>query len=637
MFLFPKDQNRKVNQMPNVKDIFKFSNRDVYIISNSLFKYSKHYPDITIPEFSFNSEITTDAHWHEFKAFMSQFSETYDLDDSDFVSSSIGMRTNNYFQRYVESHLISFLAYSSLDHIRFGHSVIDKSKIKITVRNHVIDTLVKNNFDVVIANEDKSLIGKASLTDDRGRVVHMKVGKAMRKMFPRLPLSFITHMVEGINDFIKEKSKNYYVHEGYSADHFAYAYMKATQTDESPRVSKPHTMSLISSCLRGSVKTDRFGMNKEILQTGHNSTEVRNVGVHPAEAYASGDFSIVYLSDKKNPFDPAGTVYARCVVTHFQFDRDKLRRSKLWDIPKYKGVVNVSPIYISSEFSHEFMKNYLEQKYEYVSRKLYTVNHCPYMAMYNFYNADKDADRTSYFDYLPKEVVKSIDRALVRPPRLNMINTNGKQITVAEHNAITDASITVIAPYLDKHNIDSMCITTGDENGMSVETDNQEGFVYSYITTSHKVDRDLIDTTRYFREYSGTNYASVYKAPAVCDLTQVKVKKSRTLQLNIIADGFDPDTQYNVTNDYHSHGFDYFGVNGKTYLYNTESGNEKSVRWIYEVHIRDNKLYPYDEATVVSAEMFDFLTKLDMVYKSPNGVEYITKQLDRSEHVKLFG
>lgn len=110
---------------------------------------------------------------------------------------------------------------------------------------------------------------------DKGRSGRrgVRIGRAIRKMFPEL----LDHEIDQLVDTIKSKlmPREYTVHTGFSAKDFAKAYSH-TQVAPENLDTNWHKKHSVNSCMR--YKFDHMPN-------------------HPAEAYASGDFEIIWLED----------------------------------------------------------------------------------------------------------------------------------------------------------------------------------------------------------------------------------------------------------------------------------------------------------------------------------------------------
>lgn len=118
----------------------------------------------------------------------------------------------------------------------------------------------------------------------------MKPGKAMKHLFPWKTDAEIESLVDSIRSELGEKILS--LHVGKSADQFKHAYTHNQARMENPRTTYTRK-SLANSCMRYTT----------IMHLDSEGDER-----HPAEAYASGEFDIVWVEDSK------GNIAARCVV-----------------------------------------------------------------------------------------------------------------------------------------------------------------------------------------------------------------------------------------------------------------------------------------------------------------------------------
>ena len=126
--------------------------------------------------------------------------------------------------------------------------------------------------------------GRSSGRDGR---IMMRSGKAIRRMFPILS----DKTIENINDEYRHKFSctSFTLKVSVEASDFKHAYQHRMSPVENPRTTN-HRKNLGNSCLR------------------HNFTDRQSFSRHPAEAYASGEFQIVWVEDNDK------LIAARCVV-----------------------------------------------------------------------------------------------------------------------------------------------------------------------------------------------------------------------------------------------------------------------------------------------------------------------------------
>lgn len=145
-------------------------------------------------------------------------------------------------------------------------------------------------FQVSTTDEDGYVSYYRSYKDyKRDRRTKQKVGRALRYMFPDLSTVDVENIVRVFNE--KYSNINYRVVESTDASDFEFAYSGDTTPDRNPYVGgcwKP----LSASCMH------------------HDSSEFGRNG-HPAESYASGDFSIVYTVTPDNKIGSRSVVYLK--------------------------------------------------------------------------------------------------------------------------------------------------------------------------------------------------------------------------------------------------------------------------------------------------------------------------------------
>ena len=147
----------------------------------------------------------------------------------------------------------------------------------------------------------------------------MKPGKALRHLFPWLNDSQIEFYVDRMRLELGERQ--YTLKTGTDAESFTLAY-----TGQQCRMENPNTTSYRKSLANSCMRYDSI-MHHDC------DNDLR----HPVEAYASGEFTIVYVTDQK------GHVAARCVV---------------WNGAYGKPVA--APIYGVCEASMNLVENYLQ-------------------------------------------------------------------------------------------------------------------------------------------------------------------------------------------------------------------------------------------------------------------------------------
>lgn len=144
----------------------------------------------------------------------------------------------------------------------------------------------------------------------------MKIGRALRRMFPVLLDNEVDNLVDVVKRKLIAQEYNYFVSKDASAFKKAYSWVPADYGNLDTTWSKKH---MANSCMR---------------------YEFENLCAHPAEFYASGDFEIHWLETRE------GKIAARCVVA------------------VAKAGANITPqpapVYAVCEDSHEFLWNKLK-------------------------------------------------------------------------------------------------------------------------------------------------------------------------------------------------------------------------------------------------------------------------------------
>ena len=125
---------------------------------------------------------------------------------------------------------------------------------------------------------------------DSDRQVAMKPGRAIKLMFPELEDAKVLMLVDTFLD--KYATREYTIHTSQDAEMFKKAYSGDQVATQNINHSEMHK-SLACSCMRYTFKDGNGPMN---------------LPRHPVEAYASGDFTIVYTEDSE------GLISGRCVV-----------------------------------------------------------------------------------------------------------------------------------------------------------------------------------------------------------------------------------------------------------------------------------------------------------------------------------
>jgi hypothetical protein len=122
---------------------------------------------------------------------------------------------------------------------------------------------------------------------ERGRRTTLKVGRAIRMLYPEFSDKEVQALVDKIN--ARFTPRVYTLHTGTQASDFVHAYTHKQSPYENPRTTS-HRKCLADSCMRYDFVKDGFSH-------------------HPVEAYASGDFMIIWTEDKE------GKIGSRAVVS----------------------------------------------------------------------------------------------------------------------------------------------------------------------------------------------------------------------------------------------------------------------------------------------------------------------------------
>ena len=126
---------------------------------------------------------------------------------------------------------------------------------------------------------------RRSLDQGEKKRTRMKPGKAFRKMFPWLSQANIDFLVDNYLVHFAIEACNYTIKVGDTAEDFKHAYSHE-HAEMANLYTNMYRKSLANSCLR---------------------YDFNHFPYHPAEAYASGDFKIIWVEDK------VGRIAARCV------------------------------------------------------------------------------------------------------------------------------------------------------------------------------------------------------------------------------------------------------------------------------------------------------------------------------------
>ena len=183
-------------------------------------------------------------------------------------------------------------------------------------------TKVSKVLDVYWPNIDKDepaamFIYPDLAARDKGRSGRrgVRIGRALRKMFPEL----LDHEIDSLVDTVKSKlmPREYTVHTGFSAKDFAKAYSHKQVAPENLNTGW-HKKHMVNSCMR------------------YPFDHMPN---HPAEAYASGDFEVIWLEDSD------GRIGGRVVVAK--------SRAGVEIKPK------AGPIYAVSEMAYKKLREFI--------------------------------------------------------------------------------------------------------------------------------------------------------------------------------------------------------------------------------------------------------------------------------------
>ena len=148
--------------------------------------------------------------------------------------------------------------------------------------------------------------------EDGSRRVAMKIGRAFKCMFPNFADKTIERMVDDYRS--KMVSPDLILKSGKSRDDFEKAYGGALGMNENPETHH-YRKFLGNSCLRPQYLYSDDNYHKDYLP------------YHPAQAYASGDFTVYWAEQ------PDGKIAGRCVV--LTTDPDKPRAGPLYGLSEH--------------------------------------------------------------------------------------------------------------------------------------------------------------------------------------------------------------------------------------------------------------------------------------------------------------
>lgn len=206
----------------------------------------------------------------------------FDVSEGYDEKHNLASRFSGWFKNQMHLIIAAECEKLAADNYNLRDAYYQRSLVLYSVTNEVIEffhpNLDPNQPGFLAIWPDK----KARGLGRKGRV-YLRYGRAIRKMFPLLTDSEIADLVDKIREQFTEK--NYELHSGQERADFHRAYAGEHDTYENPicTYTRKH---LSTSCMRYSF--DR-------LQC------------HPAEAYASGDFTIFWA--ERN-----GKIAGRCVV-----------------------------------------------------------------------------------------------------------------------------------------------------------------------------------------------------------------------------------------------------------------------------------------------------------------------------------
>jgi hypothetical protein len=146
----------------------------------------------------------------------------------------------------------------------------------------------------------------------------MKVGRALRRMFPVLTDMEVDNLVDLVRSKLMSQDYNYFVAKGAIAFKKAYSYEQASYANLQTSHAKKH---MANSCMR---------------------YEFDNLHTHPAEFYASGDFEMHWIETLE------GKIAGRCVVAVAKAG------AKIAPQP--------APVYAVCEDSYEFLWSKLKER-----------------------------------------------------------------------------------------------------------------------------------------------------------------------------------------------------------------------------------------------------------------------------------
>lgn len=554
-----------ISRAKRIENAFEMGNVTTYPLNPRIIdmvKRSEFYPDFKSDNFSVEGVTSTEklnAISDEVKRVFSPAYDNVDLtyihDDNKVIHrGGTDEIFNAKFKNFYETYICNKIYHMSpstfyCDHARGNTSSQSKYNFYANLQLHALCEVKRHvqsfEFEIIDNLSPDSIAehrGKAAIKDDKGRVVYLKIGKAIKRMFPNLPTSAITHMTEAMKNYYDKNNVQLFVHEGDTAKHFRYSYMTLCGTETNPSLRGIFS-SLQSSCMKGQVMAPDIGIDRPIREGSNLSDHFVRKGHHAAEAYASGDFSTVYVTDKEDPFDPTAKVHSRVNVAHLQIDKEKLDLGMFKDSEDY---VSISKIYIVSEVAKAFMLKYLQDKYGFKGDNTQFFNHNTVLTMYNAYN--QDGHRHAYTENgIPSEFLSNLKAAIKRPVRLLALKDNASQYTTKDtdefYSCNYDGGIRILAPYSDYEDFENYqrpITVLADENvdipTLDVDEKMYIYFIGTFLSEGNKCT-DGYSVNDRFTGYTGYNYMPRMIKMVTCAVTKNKVKSDNCVSAMIYKDG----------------------------------------------------------------------------------------------------
>jgi len=201
----------------------------------------------------------------------------------DYVSLDMSHAADVELQDWLNRRVVCLGAPCSVSFTSTEHSM----KISNSTQNARFKTIARLRAFNTRRSEryrGKVTVYKSQKDRDNDREVAMKPGRAFRLMFPELPQKSVDRLTD---EFLQVFAlRKFTIHTASDAESFQLAYAGIQSEAENIRTTcwRKH---LSSSCMR---------------------YDFNDLPMHPAEAYASGDFDIVYVTDEE------GLIGGRCVV-----------------------------------------------------------------------------------------------------------------------------------------------------------------------------------------------------------------------------------------------------------------------------------------------------------------------------------